>query len=343
MTGVLETAGGTVPRVATAPTWRDRIGGWRVRWGIRRDDYRVDPGLYAIGAPDPDSPVLVTANYKLTFDVVRSDLAGRDAWLLVLDTRGINVWCAAGKRTFSTDELVRWIDGIGLSQVVAHRRVVLPQLGATGVAAHVVRERTGFRVLWGPVRSADLPAFLDAGMKATPEMREVTFPAYDRLVLTPVEVLGTASYGWWVLLALFAISGLGPWVFSLGAVWHRGFAAMSVFIAAALAGGLVAPILLPWLPGRAFSVKGAVSGLLVGIPVLALWDRPLDAVTVAAVLLGLSALSSFVAMNFTGSTPYTSPSGVEREMRRSMPWQALAAAASVALWIGSAWIGKGGV
>jgi hypothetical protein len=90
-------------------------------------------------------------------------------------------------------------------------------------------------------------------------------------------------------------------------------------------------------------VKGALSGLLVGIPVLVLWDRPLDLVTASAVLLGLGALSSFVAMNFTGSTPYTSPSGVEREMRLAMPWQALAAAMSVALWIGSAWIGKGGV
>jgi hypothetical protein len=340
---VLPTLAGPVPRVTSAWTWRDVLGAWRVRWGIGRNDYRVDPGLYAIGDPDADSPVLVTANYKLTFDVVRRDLAGRAVWLLVLDTRGINVWCAAGKRTFSTDELVRWVDGANLAQIVAHQRLVLPQLAATGVAAHLVRKRTGFRVTWGPVRSADLPAFLDAGMKATPDMREVTFPVADRLVLTPVEVVGAAAYGWWVVLALFAISGFGPWVFSLSAAWHRGFAAMSVFIAAALAGGLVAPLLLPWLPGRAFSVKGAASGLLVGAVVLAMWDRPLDPVTAAAVLLGLGAVSSFVAMNFTGATPYTSPSGVEKEMRRSMPWQALAAAAAVLLWVGSAWVGKGAV
>lgn len=343
MTSVLDTPIGPVPRVATSLTWRDHLGAWRVRWGMGRDDYKVDPGVYALGEPNADSPVLVTANYKLTFDVVRRDLDGRDVWLLVLDTRGINVWCAAGKRTFSTDELVRWIEGIGLSRLVAHQRLVLPQFGATGVAAHTVRKRTGFRVVWGPVRSADIPAFLDAGMEATPGMREVTFTAYDRLVLAPVEITGTAAYGWWTVLALFAISGFGPWVFSLDAAWHRGFAAFSVFVAAALAGGLVAPLLLPWLPGRAFSIKGATSGLLVGLLVLALWDRPLDAVTIAAVLLGAAALSSFVAMNFTGSTPYTSPSGVEKEMRRSMPWQSLAAAASVAMWVGSAWIGKGGV
>jgi hypothetical protein len=343
VTGVVDTLAGPVPRVGTTWTWADRFGAWRVRWSIGRDDYKVDPGLYAIGAPDADSPVLVTANYKLTFDVLRRDLPGRDVWILVLDTRGINVWCAAGKRTFSTDELVRWVGGAKLSQVVAHQRLIVPQLGATGVAAHLVRKATGFRVTWGPVRSADIPAFLDAGMKATPAMREVTFPAADRLVLTPVEIVGTATYGWWAVPALFAISGFGPWLFSLDAAWHRGFAATSVFVAAALAGGLVAPLLLPWLPGRAFSVKGALSGLLVGLAVLALWDRPLDGVTVVAVLLGIGALSSFIAMNFTGSTPYTSPSGVEKEMRRSMPWQAIAAAVSVVLWIGSAWIGKGGV
>lgn len=340
---MVQTLAGPVPRIATEWTWADRLGAWRVRWSIGRDDYKVDPGLYAVGEPDALSPVLVTANYKLTFDVVRRDLDGRSVWLLVLDTRGINVWCAAGKRTFSTDELVRWVDGAQLSQVVAHQRLVVPQLGATAVAAHLVRKATGFRVTWGPVRSADLPAFLDADLRVTPGMREVRFSAWDRLQLAPVEVVGTGRYGWWVVPALFAISGAGPWVFSLDAAWHRGFAAMSVFVAAALAGGLVAPLLLPWLPGRAFSVKGAVSGSIVGLGVLALWDRPLDALTVAAVLLGMGALSSFIAMNFTGSTPYTSPSGVEKEMRRSMPWQGLAAVASIVLWIGSAWIGKGGV
>src|SRR3972149_4169926 len=75
-------------------------------WGIGRDRCRVAPGLYALGAPGGDSPVLVTANYKLTFDVLRRDAAGLDAWILVLDTRGINVWCAAGEGTFGTEEAI---------------------------------------------------------------------------------------------------------------------------------------------------------------------------------------------------------------------------------------------
>ena len=50
--------------------------------------YTVDPGLYALGSPAADAPVCVTANYKMSFDHLRRALAGRDAWILVLDTKG---------------------------------------------------------------------------------------------------------------------------------------------------------------------------------------------------------------------------------------------------------------
>ena len=73
------------------------------RWGINRMAHRVEPGLYALGNPTRDSSVFVTANYTLSFDALRAALDGRDVYILVLDTQGINVWCAAGKGTFGTD------------------------------------------------------------------------------------------------------------------------------------------------------------------------------------------------------------------------------------------------
>ena len=88
-------------------TWRDRVAHWKARWGMGRMHMSVTPGLYRLGAPDRQAPVFVTANYKLSFDALRSNLAGLDAWILVLDTKGVNVWCAAGKGTFGTEELVR--------------------------------------------------------------------------------------------------------------------------------------------------------------------------------------------------------------------------------------------
>ena len=176
ITGTVETPAGMIPVVSTRLNRADRRGTILARLTINRMSYTVRPGLYAFGAPDPGSPVFVTGNYKMSFDFLRRALDGRSGWILVLDTRGINVWCAAGKGTFGTDELVHRIEATGLHQVVSHRTLILPQLGAPGVAAHEVARRTKFRVVYGPVRAEDLGAFLEAGSKASPEMRLLPLP-----------------------------------------------------------------------------------------------------------------------------------------------------------------------
>ena len=336
--GQVETPIGPVPRVHSRIGSRDLLGRWKVRWGIGRDRYRVPPGLYALGAPGEDSPVLVTANYKLTFDVVRRDVAGLDAWIVVLDTRGVNVWCAAGEGTFGTGEVIRRVTEARLADVVRHRRLILPQLGAPGVAAHEVRKGCGFSVAYGPVRARDIRSFLEAGMIASPAMRRVVFPTMDRLVLTPVEIAGLLRPAGWSAGALFLLAGIGPGVFSLGASWDRGFAAVATLAAGILAGAVATPVLLPWLPGRAFSVKGGVAGGGIAACVV-MWRRGvLDAPTALALLLAMTAVSSFVAMNFTGATPFTSPSGVEKEMRRALPVQAGLTLLAGLLWVGGAFL-----
>jgi hypothetical protein len=85
----ISTSVGEVPVVRTGLLFSDRLGAFRVRWGSGRVKYRVTPGLYAVGNPDADSPVFVSANYKLSFDKLRSALGGIDGWIMVLDTRGI--------------------------------------------------------------------------------------------------------------------------------------------------------------------------------------------------------------------------------------------------------------
>lgn len=314
----------------------DRLGHWQMRWGIGRGRYRVAPGLYGIGAPGPESPVLVTANYKMTVDALRRELAGIDAWLLILDTRGINVWCAAGKGTFGTDEVVRRVAECRLAGVVSHRTLILPQLGAPGVAAHEVRKGCGFRVIYGPVRAADLPAFLAAGMQATPAMRRVTFTTGERLTLTPVELVTMLKPTAWAALILLVLGGVGPQLFSVDAALVRGGAAIAAGLVGMLSGALLVPAALPWLPGRMFAVKGALAGLLVATAgVLAGGDR-LGTLNSLALLLALPAVAAWCAMNFTGSTTFTSPSGVEKEMRRTIPVQAAALLAGVISWVAGA-------
>ncbi len=338
MDGRVDTPAGPVPRVHSRIGRRDLLGRWRVRWGIGRDRYRVAPGLYALGAPDGNAPVLVTANYKMTFDVVRRDAAGLDAWILVLDTRGINVWCAAGEGTFGTEEVIRRVTEARLAEVVNHRKLVLPQLGAPGVAAHEVRKGCGFSVVYGPVRSRDIHSFLEAGMKASPEMRRVVFPTVDRLVLTPVEITGLLRPAGWSAVALFLLAGIGPGVFSLGAAWERGFSAVAVLAAGILAGAVVTPVLLPWLPGRAFSVKGGMAGGILAACAVMWRHGAVETPAALALLLAMTAVSSFVAMNFTGATTFTSPSGVEKEMRRALPVQAGLTVVAGLLWFGGAFL-----
>jgi hypothetical protein len=144
----------------TNPGIKDHVGAFLVRVGIGRNNYKIAPGLYGVGNPGNDSPVLVTANYKLTFDTLRKELRGIDAWLLVLDTRGINVWCAAGKKTFSTEELVSRVRITELEKIVRHRELIVPQLGATGVAGYRVKKACGFKVIWGPIKARDIRSFL---------------------------------------------------------------------------------------------------------------------------------------------------------------------------------------
>jgi hypothetical protein len=337
--GTVHTPVGMVPRVAGELKPHDLWGSFKVRWGVKRMDYTVDPGLYAIGGPDSESPVLVTANYKLTFDRVRKALAGRSVWLLVLDTNGINVWCAAGKGTYGTEELVRRIESSGLADVVTHRKLLLPQLGAPGVSAHEVKKQSGFRVKYGPIRSEDIGNFMDTGFKATADMRRKTFDTWERVVLIPVELVGALKVAAIIMPIFFLLGGLGgPGTFWSNAMDFGLFAAISVIVAT-VAGAVLTPILLPWLPGRAFSAKGLIPGLVAAQILLLFriyaWSPEPSLLESLSWLILVPAAATYLAMNFTGASTYTSLSGVRKEMRFAVPAQIAAGVIGVVLWLGS--------
>ena len=323
VTGSVEGPSGSIPRVPSALMRRDRWGTIKARWGIGRMDYAVDPGLYALGSPDGNSPVFVTANYKMSFDCLREALSGRNGWILVLDTLGINVWCAAGKGTFGTEELLRRIAAAGLKDVVEHRDLILPQLGAPGVSAHLVRKGSGFKVHYGPVLARDLPDYLDAGLKATAAMRRKNFPLRERAVLIPIELVGVLKPAAVIIPLLLLVSGLGGEGGFVRNVLRDGLFSLTAFLWAVFSGAVLTPLLLPWLPGRAFSVKGLAVGLVVAVMLLLTWggdaDVRRDLLFGVAWLLLIPAFSAFLAMNFTGASTYTSLSGVRSEMRWALP------------------------
>ena len=316
-----------VKTVSSQLETKDIIGMWKARWGVGRMDYMVDPGLYTVGNPGNDSPVLVSANYKLTFDVLRKNLAGIDCWLLILDTKGINVWCAAGKGTFGTDELISRIESSELSKYVSHKKLILPQLGATGISAHEVTRRSGYNVAYGPVRAKDIKAYIDAGYKATKEMRTVEFTMWDRLVLTPMELVVALQK----TLPVFGIMLLA------NRKTDAALLAGSIF-----SGTVFTPTFLPYIPGKAFALKGWFTGLGATAKLLILTGKFKrgNRLFSAGSLLLYPAISSFLAMNFTGASTYTSPSGVNKEMKKALPLIVGAAAIGGALTLGALFIGK---
>ena len=263
----------------------------------------------------------MTANYKLSFDHVRRALAGMNAWILVLDTHGINVWCAAGKGTFGTDELVRKISACRLQELVTHRQLILPQLGAPGVAAHEIRKQTGFTVVYGPVQAVDIPAFLQAGLQATPAMRRVFFPWHARLTVAPHDLIihfPKILLSGLALALLAGVSPAGPFWSTLG---QRSGPVVLLWVLTCGLASLLGPLLLPWLPTRVFSIKGASLGVALAVLGLGLAGPDWTRLRSAAWILLLAAGVSHLLLKFTGSTTFTSPSGVRREVRVALPAQ----------------------
>lgn len=256
----LESIGVTTSSLTTT----DRLVHLLARLGVRRNEWRVRPGLYSLGEAGPDSPVF--------------------------------------------------------ARIVEHRTVIAPQLSATGVAAHEVRERSGFRVLFGPVRAQDIPEFIETG-KATEEMRRVRFDLKDRVVLISVEVKG----------AFPLVAGAAALSYLAGDL--IGAAGIASASAAGLAG---VPTLLPWLPGEEFSVKGFFLGGLVGLGSAAISlarddgkGLPLRLLKAASYALALPPITAFLGLMFTGSSTYTSPSGVRREMNTYLPVMVVMSAAGL--------------
>ncbi|MFC1500791.1 mercury methylation corrinoid protein HgcA, partial [Candidatus Zixiibacteriota bacterium] len=213
------------------------------------------------------------------------------------------------------------------------------QLGAPGVAAHEVKKGSGFKVLYGPVLARDIPAFITAGMEATPAMRTKLFPLSERVVLIPVELVGVLRYVIPVMAVFFFLSGLG----GPGRYWANvssfGILPVISLLAGLLAGVVCVPLFLPWLPGRSFSLKGLWTGLVAAFTVMFWFGSGLTTLSgcleTGAWLLMVTALSSFLGMNFTGASTYTSLSGVRKEMRVALPLQIGAAAIGLILWFAS--------
>jgi hypothetical protein len=161
----------------------------------------------------------------------------------------------------------------------------------------------------------------------------------ERIVLIPVELSHLPKPTMWLLPAIFLLSGIGANFFSFSDAFSRGLMVLAAYGAGILGGAVAAPVLLPWIPVRAFALKGMLTGIAAGLAVAAIFYSGIIWAEALALLLITTVISSYLAMNFTGSTPFTSPSGVEKEMRKAIPLQAVVALIALVAWVAAAFAG----
>lgn len=268
---------------------------------------------------------------------MRKELTDISLWILVVDTRGINVWCAAGKKTFNAEEVAFQVRSTKLDQLVSHRELILPQLAASGVAAREIKQLCGFKGRFGPIQASMLPAFLKTG-KVDEAMRTITFTLKERFVLIPLEICMLWKQLFLVFVVIFVLSGISTDIFSFTAALSRGTTLMLATLAAITTGAAITPLLLPWIPFRQFWLKGTLTGVLAALLFLFAGAPAMKGVEQLGLCLWIISSSAFLAMNFTGSTPFTSLSGVEKEMRRGLPLQIGATAVALLLWVAGPFI-----
>jgi len=204
--------------------------------------YPTRPRLIRIGHPGRRSAVLVTTNYDLTVRRVCRALAGMDCWLLVAPAAGVDVWCAASGGRFTIESVISILKTSRIADRVDHRRLILPELCATGINLFELRRRTGWAGVFGPVEAADVPEYVHTRRKPVTMMR-VSFNRRERLEMA-TAMWGSLSLRYTLFPCLAFGWKVAPWFVLLLAVISVGIA-LGCFV----------------LPGKTFVQKAAVLAL----------------------------------------------------------------------------------
>ena len=309
-TGLPPTVVGTLTHRVTLHTLL--IDLWLLFFRIIPPYPKVRPGLYAVGQPDKSSPVLVTGNFDMTVRRLVKAIDGKvNAWVLVADSAGINVWCAAGGGYFTAEKVIAAVKSSHLDEVVKHHALILPQLCANGVDGWRIRKETGWGVHWGPARAEDIQAYLAGKRKKTDAMRWVRFPLKDRLEMVTVTL---GFYGLLILLPVF--------IFWRPLFWPITFSMLGLSYFYAL--------VHPRLPGSDGLYKSipltiiALAGLFVYTTLL----EPLPALNLFHWVVGLTGLSVFTGAELQGMSP------LMRGEQANWGWEAvIGLALAAAYWL----------
>ena len=121
----------------------------------------VTEGIYEIGSPDENSPVLVTTNFALTYFIVSGEIEGSrvPSWLLIKDAEGLSVLTAWAAGKFSGDDVGMFIKKSGITDKVKHQDLIIPGYAAA-IVGDIEEELPGCNIIVGPREAAHIPGFL---------------------------------------------------------------------------------------------------------------------------------------------------------------------------------------
>jgi acetyl-CoA decarbonylase/synthase complex subunit gamma len=122
---------------------------------------QVQPGLYEVNSPQPDSPLMVTTNFSITYFAVNNEVegAGIAAWLLVADAEGMSVLTAWAAGKFDADRIAKAVKTSAVEGKLSHKRIIIP--GQVAVLSGELEEGLpGWTIMVGPKEAVDIPAYL---------------------------------------------------------------------------------------------------------------------------------------------------------------------------------------
>lgn len=290
-----------------------------------RRTYAVEPGLYYTGSEyDKDSPLLVTANYQLTVFLLARKLGHKNVRLLVIDTDGINVWCAAGKGTFCNDAIFEQLGRYDESLLKEgdRLRLVLPKLCFAGVDLPSLR-KAGYDAVIGPVYDKDLPAYLLTEPLEDRDTNRVVFGMRSRLFTVVPGLVQLMKYCVILLVAMWLVGQF--WSYSIPAVEIIGLVAGL---------GVLYPVLFPYLPGKWFATKGFWLGVGICFVMSAMAAGGLISLG-GLIVSSLFTLAGgmYFGQSYSGNSAVSNMTSIRKETARLLPVYVLLYLVSLAAFV----------
>jgi len=241
--------------------------------------FPCEPETVAIGNPDKSSPVLVTCNFDYTVRHLKNYLQKEkiDCFLLVVNTKGTNVWCAAAEGVFTTETVLAHLKVYNVKALVNHTRLILPQLSVAGIKRKELKDH-GWEGIYGPVYFTDLKEFLDNELRKSTDMQALEYGYWERFKMG----LSHAVFCTLVCILPIFLFASEWWIQALILVWYFAFSMQ---------------LIEHFIPFDRLLYKG----LALSLPVLAMvLPSSIDPVLQIQLAIGIIALGAFIGFDAQG-------------------------------------------